>query len=67
MKGKGRIVDRRIPEPILENSKGYCVAKAVSLDSKIAPSGTNPYTVLLSTFDANQESNFNFTLWYNNA
>lgn len=67
MKGKGKIVDRRIPDPVLENNKGYCVSKVVSLDSKISPLNANPYTLIITTFDANQEAKFNFTLWYNNT
>jgi hypothetical protein len=40
------------------------VSKSVSLDSKINPSAT-PYTLLMTTFDRNQEAKFTFTLWYN--
>ena len=34
LKGK-KVSGRRIPEPIMENSRGYLVAASVSLDSKI--------------------------------
>ena len=65
LKGKGKIVDRRMPEAVLENNKGYCVARSVSLDSKIKPLAANPYTLLITTFDANVEAKFNFTIWFN--
>ena len=63
MKGK-KIINRRIPDAVLENHRGYMVARSVSLDSKIAPAQL-PYTLLMTSFDANQDAKFKFTLWYN--
>jgi hypothetical protein len=56
-----------MPEPVVENQRGYMVAKSVSLDSSIKPNGPTPYTLLITTFDANQNAKFSFTLWYNNT
>lgn len=63
LKGQ-KVKDRRMPEAVLENHRGYMVARSVSLDSTIKPS-INPYTLLITTFENNQEAKFNFTLWYN--
>lgn len=59
-----KIANRRMPDPVVENHRGYMVARSVSLDSKLKPS-TTPYTLLITTFEPNQNAKFTFTLWYN--
>jgi hypothetical protein len=66
LKGQ-KVKDRRIPEAVAENHRGYMVARSVSLDTTIKPNSANPYTLLITTFDNNQEAKFTFTLWYNKS
>ncbi|CDW72149.1 dek1-calpain-like protein [Stylonychia lemnae] len=61
--GKKITTNRGLPKPILENSGGYQVARDVSLDTKI--NGKNvPYTLIMTTYDKNQNAKFTFTLWF---
>ncbi len=53
-----------MPPAIIENNRGYMIARSVTLDGTIKPLSTNPYTLLITTFDKNQEAKFTFTLWY---
>lgn len=62
LKGK-KVMNRRTPEAIMENSRGYLVASSVYLDSKIKPNPT-PYTLNMTTFDQGVQAKFSFTLWY---
>ncbi len=62
-KGK-KIASRRMPKAVIENNRGYMVARSVTLDGSIKPNSTNPYTLLITTFENNQEAKFTFTLWY---
>jgi len=39
------------------------IAANVSLDGKIAPL-PSPYTLIMTTFEKNEEAKFSFTLWY---
>ena len=54
---KGLKIDKKkgIPKPLLENNGGYMVSKEVSLDTIIKPNtpANVPYTLLVSTFEAN--------------
>ena len=61
-----KIVDRRMPEALLENHRGYMVSRSVSLDSQIKPNAL-PYTLLMTTFDANVNAKFTLTLWFKNT
>ena len=47
----------------MENTRGYMHAASVNLDAKISPSAT-PYTLIMTTFEQNEQSKFSFTLWY---
>eukprot|EP00347_Sterkiella_histriomuscorum_P011682 403371513 len=66
MKGKKITSNRGLPKPVLENHGGYQVARDVSLDSKLNCCKT-PYTLLLSTYDKNQNAKFTFTMWFKNG
>jgi len=52
-----------MPEAIMENTRGYMQAASVNLDAKISPSAT-PYTLIMTTFEQNEQAKFSFTLWY---
>jgi hypothetical protein len=39
------------------------VAREVSLDTNVKAMAT-PYTLFMSTYDANQEAKFTLTIWY---
>lgn len=55
--------DRRTGNSVFDNYRGYMVARSVTLDCSINPND-KPYTVLMTTFNPDQEAKFTFTLWY---
>ena len=65
MKGK-KIMNNRVPDPVLENNGGYIVGSLVTFDGKIKPNPTAgvPYTFIMTAFEKGNQAKFNVTIWY---
>jgi len=66
LQGK-KVENRRLPPTKLTNDGGYKVCNAVSYDGAIASTGSEPLTVIMTTFKPDQEAKFRFTIHYKHA
>ena len=65
---KGRKVEsRRLPKPVITNDGGYRIRTSVSYDGSIADTGSDPLTVIMTTFKPDIEAKFRFTIHYKHA
>ena len=66
LQGK-KVTDRRVPKPIYTNDGGYKISTAVTFDGALSGTGSQPLTVIMSTFKPDIEANFRFTLHYKHS
>ena len=59
-----KVENRRMPKPVYTNDGGYKVAIAVTFDGEMKSTGSNPLTVLMTTFKPDIEAKFRFTVHY---
>ncbi len=60
----GTKVQNRHTKVLCENERGYLVSQRVSFDGNLKGTGKNPLTLIMTTFDAEVEAKFRFTIYY---
>ena len=63
LKGK-KVQNRRLPPPKFTNDGGYKITNSVTFDGAIKDTGSEPLTVLISTFKPNVQAKFRFTVHF---
>lgn len=66
LKGK-KIESRRLPKPVITNDGGYRFRTSVTYDGTISNTGSDPLTVIMTTFKPETEAKFRFTVHYKHA
>ena len=63
LKGK-KVVGKNLPQAKFTNDGGYKITNTVTYDGSVKDTGSEPLTILMSTFKPNFSAKFRFTVHY---